>query len=92
MQVKYKLTVFLCCLFTAFQTNANGKEPVDYVDCFIGTSNSRWMLGPYAICRVVWYKSARISKVIAGWADTNMPLTVFRHSATFMPGQWAAYR
>ena len=30
MQVKYKLTVFLCCLFTAFQTNANGKEPVDY--------------------------------------------------------------
>jgi len=24
------------------------KEPVDYVDCFIGTSNSRWMLGPYA--------------------------------------------
>ena len=48
MQVKYKLTVFLCCLFTAFQTNANGKEPVDYVDCFIGTSNSRWMLGPYA--------------------------------------------
>ena len=45
MQVKYKLTVFLCCLFTAFQTNANGKEPVDYVDCFIGTSNSRWMLG-----------------------------------------------
>lgn len=27
---------------------ANKKEPVDYVDCFIGTSNSRWMLGPYA--------------------------------------------
>lgn len=24
------------------------KEPVDYVDVFIGTSNSRWMLGPYA--------------------------------------------
>ncbi len=24
------------------------KQPVDYVDCFIGTSNSRWMLGPYA--------------------------------------------
>lgn len=24
------------------------KAPVDYVDCFIGTSNSRWMLGPYA--------------------------------------------
>ena len=25
-----------------------GREPVDYVDPFIGTSNSRWMLGPYA--------------------------------------------
>jgi predicted alpha-1,2-mannosidase len=24
------------------------KEPIDYVDPFIGTSNSRWMLGPYA--------------------------------------------
>jgi len=24
------------------------KLPVDYVDVFIGTSNSRWMLGPYA--------------------------------------------
>lgn len=23
-------------------------QPVDYVDVFIGTSNSRWMLGPYA--------------------------------------------
>jgi len=24
------------------------KKPVDWVDVFIGTSNSRWMLGPYA--------------------------------------------
>ena len=24
------------------------KDPVDYADVFIGTSNSRWMLGPYA--------------------------------------------
>jgi predicted alpha-1,2-mannosidase len=24
------------------------KDPVDYVDVFTGTSNSRWMLGPYA--------------------------------------------
>lgn len=28
--------------------SAKTKEPVDYVDMFIGTSNSRWMLGPYA--------------------------------------------
>jgi predicted alpha-1,2-mannosidase len=27
---------------------AAGREPVDYVDPLIGTSNSRWMLGPYA--------------------------------------------
>lgn len=25
-----------------------GREPAEYVDMFIGTSNSRWMLGPYA--------------------------------------------
>ncbi|HBX90683.1 hypothetical protein [Alistipes sp.] len=24
------------------------KRPVDYANLFIGTSNSRWMLGPYA--------------------------------------------
>lgn len=27
---------------------AADREPADYVDMFIGTSNSRWMLGPYA--------------------------------------------
>lgn len=27
---------------------APAREPADYVDLFIGTSNSRWMLGPYA--------------------------------------------
>lgn len=26
----------------------NSKQPIDYADVFIGTSNSRWMLGPYA--------------------------------------------
>lgn len=40
--------LLFCCLSTLFRVNANEKEPVDYVDCFIGTSNSRWMLGPYA--------------------------------------------
>lgn len=34
-------------LFTTL-VSAKTKEPVDYVDMFIGTSNSRWMLGPYA--------------------------------------------
>ncbi len=27
---------------------SDSERPIDYVDCFIGTSNSRWMLGPYA--------------------------------------------
>ena len=39
-------------VFTVIFINIYGcfaeKKPVDYVDCFIGTSNSRWMLGPYA--------------------------------------------
>lgn len=42
--MKY-LLIFVSLLF------GNGlfaKEAIDYVDCFIGTSNSRWMLGPYA--------------------------------------------
>ena len=41
---------YLLCLLSAIGLCAcNGPErPVDYVDCFIGTSNSRWMLGPYA--------------------------------------------
>lgn len=44
-----KKWIFLyCCLCSLFQLSAKDKDPVDYVDCFIGTSNSRWMLGPYA--------------------------------------------
>lgn len=27
---------------------APGRQPVDYANLFIGTSNSRWMLGPFA--------------------------------------------
>lgn len=40
----------LLLLFSSGVTEAlaQKKEAVDYVDCFIGTSNSRWMLGPYA--------------------------------------------
>lgn len=38
--------IYLLLLLCSFQLSA--KDPVDYVDLFIGTSNSRWMLGPYA--------------------------------------------
>ncbi len=33
-----------------FSGGASAKQAIDYVDVFVGTSNSRWMLGPYA-CR-----------------------------------------
>lgn len=45
------LALFLVLIFScipAQMTLAQDKQPVDYVDMFIGTSNSRWMLGPYA--------------------------------------------
>jgi putative alpha-1,2-mannosidase len=35
-------------LAAAAREGVAGREPVDYVDPLIGTSNSRWMLGPYA--------------------------------------------
>lgn len=37
-----------CCLFTDKVFAQTEFNPVDSVDVFIGTSNSRWMLGPYA--------------------------------------------
>jgi len=41
------LFVILACLsLSGFGQTA--KKPVDYVNVFTGTSNSRWMLGPYA--------------------------------------------
>ena len=45
-----KLLILLgVALLSGFTLNSKpAKEPVDYVDVFVGTSNSRWMLGPYA--------------------------------------------
>lgn len=42
-------TSFLVVILGGFVVfGQSNKTPVDYVDPFIGTSNSRWMLGPYA--------------------------------------------
>lgn len=38
----------LLLAFTQCKQQPKDKNPVDWVDVFIGTSNSRWMLGPYA--------------------------------------------
>jgi hypothetical protein len=42
-----KLLTFSIFFLFSIQVIAQ-KAPVDYVDVFVGTSNSRWMLGPYA--------------------------------------------
>ncbi|RQO64747.1 glycoside hydrolase family 92 protein [Pedobacter sp. KBW01] len=46
--MKFKLILF--CLFNLLGAAvfAQEKKAIDYVDVFMGTSNSRWMLGPYA--------------------------------------------
>lgn len=43
----YVAGIVVCLCFGSCQPLPE-KEPVDYVDPFLGTSNSRWMLGPYA--------------------------------------------
>lgn len=45
----YRSCVSLNWLFLLLSLGLQAQQrPTDYVDCFIGTSNSRWMLGPYA--------------------------------------------
>ena len=41
--ISIMLVSFICC-----NKQQNIKKPIDWVDVFVGTSNSRWMLGPYA--------------------------------------------
>ena len=46
--IKPIFSVLVLILFLPACKNEPFKQPVDYVDMFTGTSNSRWMLGPYA--------------------------------------------
>lgn len=48
MKIKRLLPVLVASLSAYLAATAIEKQPVDYVDLFIGTSNSRWMLGLYA--------------------------------------------
>jgi len=48
-----KIIYFIFCfglinLAASATPSKSSKQPVEYVDVFTGTSNSRWMLGPYA--------------------------------------------
>ena len=46
--VRQKRLIIILLTLATCTLNFAEKAPVDYVDCFVGTSNSRWMLGPYA--------------------------------------------
>lgn len=46
--MRKSLFTLLYCFLFGLLLGAQPKAPVDYVDCFVGTSNSRWMLGPGA--------------------------------------------
>jgi len=48
--LKLRLVILVLVIFVINSCNTvhNDQKPVDWVDVFIGTSNSRWMLGPYA--------------------------------------------
>ncbi len=48
--MKYRVEALLVLILFAgkFTAAQDDRKPVDWVDVFIGTSNSRWMLGPYA--------------------------------------------
>lgn len=48
MKLLKTLGVVLGSVALGLPTALAERQPVDYVDLFIGTSNSRWMLGPYA--------------------------------------------
>ncbi len=48
MILKILLIPILLFAFSNCSQQPADKNPVDWVDVFIGTSNSRWMLGPYA--------------------------------------------
>lgn len=45
---KLLIIPILMLAFTNCSRQPIDKKPVDWVDVFVGTSNSRWMLGPYA--------------------------------------------
>ena len=43
------------------------KDPVDYVDIFVGTFNSRAMLGPYAAVPYGMVGSRQSGRSLDGW-------------------------
>lgn len=48
MKLFIYVIIFIIGCTSKVEATTPDREPVDYVDLFIGSSNSRWMLGPYA--------------------------------------------
>ena len=48
MKLRLLVPLWLILIFSNLLSAQSIRKPVDWVDVFIGTSNSRWMLGPYA--------------------------------------------
>ncbi len=48
MKAKILIISIMLVAFAGCLRQQTIKNPIDWVDVFIGTSNSRWMLGPYA--------------------------------------------
>ena len=84
-----KLRILLICLLFSgimpAEATSKQKSPVDYVDMFIGTSNSRWMLGPYA-----QEPFGMIQLGPDNQGDVWMPSAVCRGSAISTLGPWEA--
>jgi predicted alpha-1,2-mannosidase len=83
--MKFKHLLFLLVGYLLIQPNVKSqvsREPVDYVNMFTGTSNSRWMLGPYA---GVPYGMVQLgpdnqqSGWMAGYEYSIMNVTGFNH-------------
>ena len=81
--MKGKIMLLCSFFFTILIVNAQiKKQPVDYVNMFTGTSNSRWMLGPYA---GVPYGMVQLgpdnqeSGWMAGYEYSMMNVTGFNH-------------
>ena len=87
-QISSYILILLTLPFTLI--SAKAKEPVDYVDMFIGTSNSRWMLGPYAQEPFGMVQLGPDNQGNVWMGDTNTPSTAFPVSAICMPGRWVA--
>lgn len=89
MKLRHLLLPLLLAGGPAAAAAGSNKQPVDYVDLFIGTSNSRWMLGPYAQAPfgMVQLGPNNQGDVWMGGYEYSIH-TTSRASATSTPGRW----